>query len=208
MNLFGYNLDFNTLYYPGKHAYMVVAKVDYLRINENDFLNFGFLHTRANFFRESTYNFEVMAQYSYDNFRGLDPRWVFGGSLRRVLAKSENLRLVLGVGAIYEEERWLIPGAEVPAFREVQFLKSSNYLSFRVSINDYVSLNTVNYYQVGYDRDFGFFRHRLNNSTVLNTKLSERLSLTNTFEIAYEDRPIVEITNLIYSFRTGIAFNF
>ncbi len=44
VNLFGYNFDVNSIYYPGKHAYMFISKFDYLRINESDFLNFGYLH--------------------------------------------------------------------------------------------------------------------------------------------------------------------
>lgn len=145
VNLFGYNLDVNAMYYPDKHAYILVSKFDYLRINDNDFLNFGFLHGRINFLRENKLNYDVFTQYSYDNFRGLDPRIIVGGSLRYNLIKNESLSLVLGVGGFFESERWLNPMTEETV--EINLFKNSNYLSFRYTINEILDLNTMNYYQ-------------------------------------------------------------
>lgn len=206
VNLFGYNIDLNALYYPGKHGYMFISKFDYLKINDSDFLNFGMVHARANFLRDRKVNYETFVQYSFDNFRGLDPRWIAGGSVRHSLIKTKKLSFLYGIGGMYEFEKWQVPNSE--QFIEVNFFKSSNYLSLRATINEYVDFNMVNYYQVGYDRGISAFRHRISNSTILNTKLTERFSITNTFEISYEDRPIVPITNVIYSFRTGLSLNF
>ncbi len=203
VNLFGYNLNLNALYHPNKHAYILVSKLDYLRINENDFLNFGFAHLRMNLFRENTINYEVFTQYSYDNFRGLDPRLLAGGSFRFKLIDSEETKLILGVGGLYEWETWRHPYEE--QIVDIELIKSSNYISFRSTINEYVDINIVNYYQVGYDAGISNFRHRLSSNMVLNTKISDWLSFTNTFEISYENRPIVPITNLIFSFRTGLS---
>lgn len=203
VDLFGYNINLNALYYPNKHAYMFISKFDYLKINDNDFLNFGFVHGRINFNREEDINYDVYSQYSYDNFRGLHPRVVAGGSIRRNLIKSEKISFVLGIGGFFEHEKWDIPNTDEQI--EVNLVKSSNYLSFRMSVNDFLDLNTMNYYQVGYDSEISSFRHRISSITNINTKISERFSLTNSFEINYEDRPIVPITKLIFSFRTGIS---
>ncbi len=206
VNLFGYNFDVNSIYYPGKHAYMFISKFDYLRINESDFLNFGYLHGRINFLRDKRVNYETYVQFSYDNFRGLDPRWVLGGAVRHNLVKEDNFTFIFGVGGLYEFEKWLHP--ETGELVEASLFKSSNYVSLQWTINQFVDFNMVNYYQVGYDRSISSFRNRISNSTILNTKLTDMFSLTNTFEIAYEDQPIVPITRLIYSFKTGLAINF
>jgi hypothetical protein len=206
VNLLGYNIDVNSIYYPGKHAYMFISKFDYLRINESDFLNFGYLHGRINFLRQRKVNYETFVQFSFDNFRGLDPRWVVGGAVRHNLVKKDNLTFLFGVGGLYEFEKWLHPGTG--ELVEVSFVKSSNYISLRLTLNKYVDFNIINYYQVGYDGSISAFRNRVSNSTILNTKLTDRFSLTNTFELSYEDKPIVPITRLIYSFRTGLAINF
>jgi hypothetical protein len=77
-----------------------------------------------------------------------------------------------------------------------------------VTLNEFVDINMVNYYQVGYDKDIGALRNRISNSTILNTKLTDKFSLTNTFELSYEDKPIVPITKVIYSFKTSLSINF
>lgn len=206
VNLFGYNFDLNALYYPGKHGYMFISKFDYLRINDSDFLNFGYVHARVNWLRERKFNYETFLQYSFDNFRGLDPRWIAGGSVRHNVIKSEKFTLIVGLGGFYERERWIHPFTD--EFVEVKLAKSSNYISLRTEINQFVDFNMVNYYQTGYDRSINSFRNRISNSTILNTKLTEKFSITNTFEIAYEDKPIVPITKVVYSFRTGLSINF
>lgn len=205
VNLFGYSVDINAMYYPKKHAYIAVGKLDYLRINEDDFLNFGFLHGRVNLFRENNINYELFAQYSFDNFRGLEPRVIAGGGIRKNLIKNEALTFVLGVGLMYENERWIHPteGNVV----NVSFLKSSNYLSFRYTLNEFLDLNTMNYYQVGYDNGISSFRHRISSITTLNTKITSKFSLTNSLEINYEDKPIVPITKFIFAFSTGFSLD-
>lgn len=206
VNLFGYNVDVNTMYYPKKHAFIIIGKLDYLKINDNDFLNFGFLHARINFFRENNINYEVFSQYSFDNFRRLEPRILVGSGVRKNLVKDENISLVLGVGLLYEKERWKHPvdGHTITT----DFLKSSNYLSFRYSVNEFLDLNTISYYQVGYDNNISSFRHRISSIITTNTKISSGFSLTNSLEMNYEDKPIVPITKLIFAFKTGISLDF
>ncbi|WP_234364381.1 DUF481 domain-containing protein [Lunatibacter salilacus] len=206
VNLFGYNLDVNAIYYPKRHAYVFVSNFDYLRINESDFLNFGFVHGRVNFNRENKVNYETYLQYSFDNFRGLDPRLLAGGSVRINMVKNDRVDFILGLGGLQEWETWQHPYTEEVV--QVSLIKSSNYLSLRATLNDYVDVNLVNYYQVGYDRDISDFRQRINSSTIINTKITERFSLTNSFDISYENRPIVPVTNVIFAFRTGLSLNF
>jgi hypothetical protein len=203
VNLLGYNFNVNALYYPGKHAFMGVSTFDYLRINDNDFLNFGFVHLRANFLRENRVNYETFGQYSYDNFRGLFPRLVAGGAIRFRLLKSKTQSLILGIGGFLEDETWMHPVSGETV--QVTFAKSSNYLAYRTTLGTHLDINTINYYQTTYDAAIGAFRNRWSSMTVINSRISKHFSLTNTFEIHYEDRPIVPITRLIFAIRTGIS---
>lgn len=206
VNLYGYNLDLNAIYYPRQHAFIFVSNFDYLRINDDDFLNFGFVHGRVNFLREKKVNYEVYGQYSFDNFRGLDPRLLVGGSIRIDLLRSDRMTFTLGVGGLQEWESWQHPYQERTV--DVSLVKSSNYFSLRATLNEYVDVNLINYYQVGYDRSISDFRQRINSSTIINTKITDRFSLSNSFDISYENRPIVPITNTIFAFRTGLSLNF
>jgi hypothetical protein len=206
VNLFGYKWDINSMYHTGKHALIFVSNFDYLKINDNDFLNFGLIHGRAIYNMEKKLNYESYVQYSFDNFRGLAPRWIFGGSFRDRLINSEKITFVLGIGLLYENETWLHPIDKNDV--NVDFVKSSNYASLRWTINDYVDLNMVQYYQVGYDKNIKALRNRFNGTVNLNTKISNHFSFTNSFEYSFEDKPIVPITRFIFAFRSGISFDF
>ncbi|MEX2593974.1 MAG: DUF481 domain-containing protein [Anditalea sp.] len=205
-HLFGFNFDINTLFYPQEHAYIFVSKFDYLKVNEVGILNFGYFHGRANYLRDQKINYETFIQYSFDNFRGLDPRWIFGGGIRHDIIKSEKTTFLIGIGGMYEYEKWRYPHTRESL--EVGLFKSSNYLSFQTVINKYIDLNLVNYYQVGYDKSIEGFRNRISSSLIINAKLTERFSLTNSFDLAYEDKPVVPITKLIYSIKTGMSLDF
>jgi hypothetical protein len=206
VKLFAYNFDINALFYPKAHAYIVVSKFDYLKVNEAGVLNFGYIHGRANFLRENKINYETFAQYSFDAFRGLDPRWIFGGAIRHDIIKSEKTTFLIGVGGMFEYEAWIHPFTKEKV--EAELFKSSNYLSFQTQLNPFIDLNLVNYYQVGYDQTIEGFRNRISSSLIINAKITERFSLTNAFDLAYEDKPIVPITKLIYTLKTGISFDF
>jgi hypothetical protein len=206
VNLFGYKWDLNMMYHPGKHAYIFVSNFDYLRINEADFLNFGLIHGRTVFNFEEKNNIETFVQYSFDNFRGLAPRWIAGGTFRTKAVESDRLTLILGLGGLYENETWEHPYTK--EFVKVDFLKSSNYVSLRLSLNDYVDFNMVSYYQFGYDKSIQAIRNRVNGNLNLNTKITDKFSFTNSFNFSYEDKPIIPITPFIFAFNTGISFDF
>lgn len=206
VNLIGFNVSLNSIYQQDKNAFMLLSKFDYLKINEDVFLNFGYIHGRVNFLRSEELNFEIFTQYSYDNFRGLDGRIILGGGLRYRIMEKENTNLILGVGGFYEKEKWQIPDSE--NIINVRLPKNSNYLSFRATINENIDLNMIVYYQTGYDPGIGKFRNRYSNFTVLNTTITKQLSFLNSFEISYEDKPVVPVTKVVFSFNTGISLNF
>lgn len=205
VNLFGINTALNAIYRTEKHGYIFIGQTDYLTINDNEFLNFGFAHFRVNFFRERKVNYEAFTQASYDNFRGLDPRIIFGGAVRLRLLKTDKAGLTAGLGGFYENETWTHPetGNDV----QVEFFKLSTYLSMRRSIGEQVDFNAVVYYQTGYDDRINDFRHRVSGNFNLNTRITRRLSLNNSFELSYEDKPIVPITKFIYALRTGLLIS-
>lgn len=205
VNLFGVNTAANAIYKGEKHGYIFVGQTDYLSINDSEFLNFGFAHFRVNFFRERKLNYELFTQASYDNFRGLDPRIIGGGGVRFRAVETEKAELTLGLGGFYEYERWQIPNTE--NFTEVDFVKLSLYTSVRKDFNENLTFNAVIYYQGGYDGGISAVRHRVSGNVNLNTKITERFSLNNSFEFSYEDKPIVPITKFIYALRTGVLIS-
>ncbi|MFN6945785.1 MAG: DUF481 domain-containing protein [Cytophagaceae bacterium] len=207
VNLFGYNVGADAGYISQKHSYMLINKYDYLRINDNVFLSTGFSHFRINFNHRKPFHFEAFTQYQYDNFRGLDPRLLAGGSFRYRLLYSDRLSIVLSTGLMYEYEQWAHPYLK-DNFTVVGLIKSTNKAVIRYKLKSYLDWNAVFYFQSGYDRNISAFRNRLSGESNLLVKVSKRFSLKTSFSWNYEDKPIVPITPFIYSLTNGIQVNF
>jgi len=205
VNLYGVNVSLNAQYSAGEHAFIAIAQSNYLEINENPWLNFGFAHLRGHFFSDRSTSFETYGQYSYDNFRGLDPRVLLGANIRQALTKNGKFELIVGGGPMYEWENWNHPSTQ--EVREVSFLKLSSFIILRQSLSEWVDFNTIVYYQSGYDEAIGDFRHRYSGTVNINTRLSKRWSLNNSFHYNYEDRPIVPITKFIFDWRVGLSID-
>ena len=198
-----FSFDVSAIYKPGKNAYIFIAELDYERSNGIGLLDFGYAHGRVNWLAENKLSYETFAQISYDNSRGLDTRTVFGANLRYQLVNDQYFSVYLGSGIMQESEDWQHPYND--EILSSNILKSTNYLNVQYNINEMLNLNNVVYYQAGLDDKF--WRNRIQNWLILNTKITKTLSLKNSFVLAYEDKPIVPITKFIYTLKTGFAIN-
>jgi hypothetical protein len=202
----GIDFKSNLAYYPGRHRVLSLTNIDYLKINEDVFLNTGYQHFRFDYRKDRIVYPEAFMQYQYDNFRGLSPRLLAGTGMRHRLFKNENFTFTFSVGIMYESEKWQHPVTQNEVL--VNFWKSTNYLVFRWKISDWVDFNSVQYFQTAYDKNIDAFRHRYSTDINLNTKLSARLSWTSSFSLNFENRPIVPIVRTVYKFSNGISFKF
>lgn len=189
-----------------KHRYFLINQISYSALTGNAFLRTGYSHFRANLNWRQVISEEFFAQGQYDIGRGLKERYLAGAGLRYKFVESKKATMALGVGLMYEQERWEYPGEE----REVtvRMPKNSNYLSLRWQINPMVHLNTIMYYQHGYDRQFDMWRHRLSTDFNMAATLSKRIRFTTSFAASYDPRPVVPVLNWVYSLQNGIRFAF
>lgn len=206
VNLLGFNANVDLLYRSGEHAYIFITQVNYLKINDNPFLNTGFSHFRFHYKRKQKLNFEAFAQYQYDNFRQLNPRLLAGISPRLKLINTSKTSLQLASGIMYESETWFHPVSDERVV--LNLLKSTSYIIFRTQFSDSFDLNFVQYYQTGYNAREQVFRNRLNSQLNILAKISKRFSFSFAVNFQYEDKPVVPITKIIYDIRNGIAFRF
>lgn len=205
VNLFGYNFGGDAGYIGKSYSLMIINKYDYLQINDGIFLNAGYSHFRSIFKRKNRLSYEGFAQYQYDNFRGLHPRLLGGGGLRLSVIERKKFALRLGIGAMYEYEEWEQPYRDERVF--MNLVKSTNYAIVRWELNEHVKINTICYFQTGYDTQIDAFRNRVSGEFNLNVNLTERLRYTGSFSANYEDKPIVPITGFIYSLTNGLSFS-
>ncbi len=198
-------------YLSKKHSYLLINFLDYLSINEDPFISFGYTHLRMNFLRKRFLSYEVFGQAQYDLLRGLDQRFLTAAGFRFNWITQEKFSLSTGHGLMFEHEIWDNPLAEdnpetIPAQETANITKSANYISVRWALKDYLDFNTICYYQVG--RFEEVIRNRINMDANLNVKLNNFLTFRVNFSCAYENQPIVPITKFIYSISNGIQFNF
>ena len=191
-------LSSNIAYFTEDHVFLL--------INDAEIVNAGLSHARAQFFREARVGFEVYTQFQYDRPRGMRRRGLLGAGPRFRLYESEKFELTAGTGVMYEQENWRFP--EESAIAVARFAKWSSYLSTRLEPREGVNINAIVYYQTGYDRTFGLFRHRITGDVNLSVALMEKLSLTSSFSISYETEPIVPIIPVIFASLNGIRVDF
>lgn len=191
-------------YVSGHHRYMLLNQLSYSAVTGNAFISTGYSHFRANFLWQQALSYELFAQAQYDIGRGLESRYLGGGGLRYNFVKEEKIKLAVGVGAMYEQERWQVPGTSGEAIVTTRLLKASNYLSSRWRVNEFVNVNAIVYYQTGYDDDINGFRNRFSGDANMDVKLGSRLTFFTTFNAAYDNRPVVRVVNFIYSLNNGL----
>jgi putative salt-induced outer membrane protein YdiY len=196
----------NAIYAPGKHSYIVLGNLIYTENNNEPILNNGYLHIRTNFNFRNKWSYEAFGQIQDDKFRGLRSRYVVGGSVRWRSIENEKFELIVGSGPMFEEEVWA--NLENDEEETVDLLKLSTYGIVRWSASESFDLNTIVYYQVGYDQSIDKARHRISSTTNLNFRITKVLAFTASVALAYENQPIFPITKLIYGIENGILLRF
>lgn len=197
----------NTAYLSKKNSYILINYINYTALGDQEASHTGYTHFRANFLRQKKVSTEAFTQYQYDLGRGLRTRWLVGAGLRIKLIANESTTFIFGPGVMYEFEDWVSP-IENQESRKVDMIKSSNYLSLNKKLTDQVNLNTIAYYQTGYDDSIASFRHRVSGEINLTINITQKLSLATAFNCTFENKPIVPVNKFIYTVTNGLEYNF
>lgn len=197
----------NTAYLSAKNSYILINYVNYTALGDQEASHTGYTHFRTNFSRQKKVSTETFTQYQYDLGRGLRSRWLIGAGLRIKLVENESTTFIFGPGLMYEYEDWVSP-IEGQESRKVDLIKSSNYVSLNKKLTDQVNLNTIAYYQTGYDDNIESFRHRVSGELNLTINITQKLSLATAFNCTFEDRPVVPVNKFIYTITNGLEYIF
>ena len=195
--------------YLGKtNRYMLLNQITYGAVTGNAFIRTGYSHLRANWWWRNRFSAESFAQLQYDLGRGLQSRELIGSGGRFILSDTEHARIALGIGVMYEYERWKQPNSEPELVVEKSLIKASNYASIAWTISPQASFNGIVYYQTGPDSKANLWRNRLSLDTNLSFNFTERLVFLTTFAAAYDAQPIIPIPEWTYSLLNGFRFTF
>ena len=122
------------------------------------------------------------------------------------LVDNSKGNVYLGTGLMYELERWKNQEIEGGIITK-EILKTTDYLKAQLTF-DKISLNSITYYQGGYDSQDELWRSRLINNTYLNAQITGVLSFVTSFTLQYDFAPIIPIKKYTYSLTNGLQFNF
>lgn len=189
-----------------QHMYFLLNQYNYLKINKNEFFNFGYTHARLNLYWTRRSSYELYAQWQIDRGRGLQARTLVGGGLRiRLLDKAQH-QFFAGCGLMLESEHWQIQGSDTAYLAHPLLCKTASYLRWRGQLTQQLNGNLVVYFQTGYDPLITSFRHRISSELYLNMPITSHLRLTTSLTAAYESHPQIPITPFVYRCMQGLRW--
>ncbi|MEM7550284.1 MAG: DUF481 domain-containing protein [Bacteroidota bacterium] len=195
------------IYVSEKHAYYVLSSFENFTATGAASINTGYGHLRANFFRKKRLSLESFTQLQYDRSRNMQLRFLIGSGVKYRLYEKKQSKFYIGSGLMYEREEWQ-PFEEGSGLRIRDLPKFNNYIRTHYDFNDHTSIDLLTYHQFGYDYISDVWRNRISVDISLEFKLTNRLSFVASGNMQYEDRPLININNFIYSVRNGILISF
>lgn len=170
--------------------YYAVFEYDFKTANKKKTKDKGFIHLRTIRDLKDNYLFgEAFTQLETDRFLNLRSRFLVGGGLRVNLvsmlrekeAAKTNVKVFVGIGAMYENE---VYSAEQTFY--ISHLRATSYISLIMALTEDVDLGVVNYYQPAFEN---FNDYRFTSDIRLKVKLLDQLSIQ--FEASYKHRNLI-----------------
>ncbi len=212
---FGFNSGNSTFFrwqldarsdYRIQHFYtFLVGNLERGTANDEIFLFRGFLHYRAIWQPDTLFQPEFFTQREFNDFILLKDRVLFGSGVRlnlRYLQPTDTVmafKLTLGIGAMWEQERFTELNPETKLFR------STNYLAFLWRIVPRTSLQLIGYYQVDVNR---FSDYRLLLDGLLAINITDKLAATVTMIYRYDNEPVQNVARFDLDLRNGFTYTF
>lgn len=187
------------------HLYKLINQLQYFSTGVGPFVSTGYGHFRIHWLRKKHFSYENFAQVQYDQGRNMKWRGLTGGGIKIRLFRLKKSYVHYGLGAMFEQERWTDFESNVI---EKNLFKMTTYFGSEMALGKVGKVTTTLYYQTGYDADDAVHRNRISGDLNLEFEISEVLGFTSNFSLQYEDKPIIDINNIIYSITNGITLNF
>jgi hypothetical protein len=184
--------------------HFLVASYEMRESGAGKISNQGFAHLRGMWEVSDRLAVEGFTQIQYDQFISLKQRALAGSGLRIDLpiaadsAGQDVLRVYVGLGAMYEKERYDDDGSDVLFSR----LRSTNYVSLNFALDSRVTLTAVAYAQPLFSDPAN---HRLVAEASLAVQLTTFLSLLVDIGWNYNSHPVGNIRRYDLELNNGLS---
>ena len=172
-------------YNGGSYYSFLLFKGEYGWNDGKQFSNGGLVHLR--FVDDITEHFylEYFGQADYNKERRLLSRGLGGIGGRFKIYTSTELKARLGIGAMYENEKYDLPPDAIHPL-QTRLMRSTNYLGLQIEINKTSHLTSTTYYQPAF-RDMRDYR--ILSESTLTIILGQYLDLNITFNLRHDNNP-------------------
>jgi putative salt-induced outer membrane protein YdiY len=168
------------------------------------FINKGFIHVRSIRRLTDRFSGELFVQKEFDDFISLKDRNLIGLGLRSSFFKPDatdrKVRLFMGNGAMWENEK-----LNTEPVSQTKIMRSTNYLSIQIRMNNLVNLNFVGYYQVNLQR---YQDYRVLVESSLGFNLTKSFTFQTNFNLRFDNEPPGAIKKCDFELTNGVKFSF
>ena len=169
-------------------------------VEKNSIVNKGFGHLRFTKNMFDKFFIEVFTQYGFNDFLLMNERRLYGSGIRYRILNREILSGYVGVGAMHEEEIYNL-GSDF----NMNLLRSTNYLSWKIRFNETSSFQNTAYYQ--FDTKNTSDRRILYDGD-LNIALNNKLVFTLSLNFRYDSEPHGDLGKTYIQLKNGIEYIF
>lgn len=146
----------------------------------------SFEHVRARVTLDCVWRWEAFAQHEYDRFRRLSLRAIAGTGPALQIVNQDDIAVLAGAAYLYEYEQLDTRKGTIDAGLHTSFHRASVYTTGHETLGAGVAIVETVYFQPRIDRPNDF---RVLGELAIQSKLSSRIALKDSFTAAYDATP-------------------
>lgn len=163
-----------------------------------------FAHVRERITLDCVWRWEVFGQHEFDEFRRLATRALIGTGPALQIVNTKELSLLAGASYILEYEKLDNRDGTTDAGLSFFDHRLSTYITGREQLAPNVALIQTAYFQPRFDAPSNF---RVLGEAGVETKLSTRFALTNSFVMDYDSRPPQGVKGYDTTLKIGLVIS-
>jgi len=194
------------------HALTIANRIEYSIFGKENIMSGGFLYIEYVNLQNKKIALEPFFQMHWREARGLDRKYAGGLNFRWRAILDDNIGVFIGVGSLYEFERWNYLGVADESVPEnsppivVEQMRGSSYISYKQKIGSLFNLDISGYYRPTFSAPFK--NYRLASSFELTYNMTQYLGLRFLYQNIYDPTPLVPIDQLYHDVNFGITLSF
>lgn len=189
-------------YKAKKSLFLFTGNYNFLAGNKKKLTDDFIAHLRYNYKLNSWIRWELFAQIQQNEILKIQERWLTGTGPRLKLTDREKFRAYLGILAMFELERESNDANSGSNHRD---WRNSDYFSFTIDLSETLDLISTTYYQPLFS-DMSDYRVLTNSE--LNVKAGKRFSVSISYILLYDSKPVSGIVYTDTSLSMGLKFVF